>query len=168
MIDSPESSPKAQAQENQVAESDLSPFSPEEKQPGFESGKPPIISELVESNRGSKSSPLVSASAYYENLSEGKKAIREQGKAGIVFLTNPEDEDNQRVEQIFGLSQFQDIFSEMIFIRIDVGSYPQALNNYGIYKTPSIVLYDSNGMLCNKIQCVSDMDYLLKILKILG
>ena len=110
----------------------------------------------------SASIPESSSSQYYEDLSQGKQAIRNQKRPGIVFLTNPMDEDNQRVNQILKLSQFQDLLSDMIYIKVDVDKNPKALSQYGIYKTPSMVLYDSEGLMRKRIQSISDMNYLLK------
>jgi hypothetical protein len=103
-----------------------------------------------------------SNSNYFENLEEGKKAIQSLNKPGFVFLTNPVDEDNQRIERILGLSQFRDILGNMVFIKLDVDKDPKMLSHYGIYKTPSVVLYDSKGLMRKKIQSVSDMSYLLQ------
>ena len=102
---------------------------------------------------------------YYEDLDVGKKAITDQKKPGFVFLTNPEDEDNQRVGQILNLPMFKEVLSGYIYIKVDVGKNPKVLSRYGIYKTPSIILYDSQGRMRRKIQSISDMNYLMQELK---
>ena len=102
---------------------------------------------------------------YYEDLDAGKKAITNQKKPGFVFLTNPEEEDNQRVAQIMTLPMFKEVLTRYIFIKIDVGKNPKVLSRYGIYKTPSIILYDSEGRMRKKVQSISDMNYLMQELK---
>ena len=97
----------------------------------------------------------------YTDLAEGKRAIRNQAKPGIVFLTNPGDADNQRVAKIFELPHYRRVMENAIFIKIDVSENRETLSRYALYKTPSIVLYDSKGRMRKKIQSVSDMGKLL-------
>ncbi|MBN1901035.1 hypothetical protein JW926_06890, partial [Candidatus Sumerlaeota bacterium] len=104
---------------------------------------------------------------YYETLDDGKKAIQDLNKPGFVYLTNPQDEDNQRVERILELGEFRNVLSGMVFIKLDVDKNPKMLSHYGIHKTPSVILYDSSGLMRKKIQSVSDMSYLLQELKML-
>ena len=102
---------------------------------------------------------------YFEDLEAGKKAIVDQKKPGFVFLTNLDDEDNQRVAQIMTLPMFKEVLSKYITIKVDVGKNLKVLSRYGIYKTPSIILYDSEGRMRKKIQSISDMNYLMQELK---
>jgi len=105
---------------------------------------------------------VMSSTNYFEDLDQGKTAIRSQNKPGFVFLTNPYDEDNQRINQILELTMFKEILKDFIFIKIDVEKNPNMLTHYGIYKTPSVILYDSKGLMRKKIQSLSDMNYFLQ------
>jgi hypothetical protein len=130
------------------------------KEVQFSEGMPPM--NISASPTIASMNPANPSTNYFENLEEGKKAIQNLKKSGVVFLTNPIDEDNQRIERILGLSQFRNLLSNMVFIKLDVDKDPMMLSHYGIYKTPSIVLYDSKGLLRKKIQSISDMNYLLQ------
>lgn len=88
--------------------------------------------------------------------------MRNQGKRGFILIYNPMNEDNQRVEQILKLPQFQRELSDMVKVKIDVRDNISILSHYGFYKTPSVVMYDSKGKMQKKIHSISDMEYLLR------
>lgn len=109
-------------------------------------------------------SPAISAtpvSNVYTDLDAGKRAIRTQQKPGIVFLTNPREADNQRIARILETPQYRQVLDKVILITVDVSENKDALTRYALYKTPSIVLYDSKGRMRKKLHNVSDVTKLL-------
>jgi len=98
----------------------------------------------------------------YSDVDEGKSAIRSQKKPGIVLLVTPQDLETQRVEKILQTPQFQTILKDMILIRVDVTKDPKIMSRYGIHKTPSLMLYDSKGMMRKKISSMTDVNSMMR------
>ncbi len=136
-----------------------SPF-PGTGQPPFRVGMPPAISQEEFTAPAPATASPAPYTNYYTDLENGEKAIRQYRLPGVVFLTNPLDEANQRLEQIFTQPYFKQLLAQRIFIKIDIRANAKALSHYGLYKTPSVVLYDSEGQMRKKIQRAADPHYL--------
>jgi hypothetical protein len=102
---------------------------------------------------------------YISKIDEGLQAIKQERRPGILLLTNPRDEFDQRVELILALPAFKNAISNMVMIRVDIDNNPHAMMHYGFYKTPSFVLFDSEGNIRRKIQSVTDLESLLQELQ---
>lgn len=97
----------------------------------------------------------------YESLEAGQKAIAQSRLPGVVFFTNMRDEADQRIGRILELPRYKDILDRLIFIRLDADRQRQAMSSFGFFKSPSIVLINSDGSVRKKIQSVSDVEALL-------
>nr|HQH12952.1 hypothetical protein [Candidatus Sumerlaeota bacterium] len=101
-----------------------------------------------------------STSQIYESLEAGQKAIAQSKLHGVVFFTNMRDEADQRIGRILEQPRFKAELERLIFIRLDADRQRQAMSSFGFYKSPSIVLINSDGSIRKKIQSVSDVDAL--------
>jgi len=124
----------------------------------FQQSQPPITGAVP-----FVSVPAASASStsqIYESLEAGQKAIAQSKLHGVVFFTNMRDEADQRIGRILEQPRFKAELERLIFIRLDADRQRQAMSSFGFYKSPSIVLINSDGSIRKKIQSVSDVDAL--------
>jgi len=137
----------------------------EQKRAEFKEGLPPLLTSGTLSIAAAPATPLIPSPIVFDKIDEGLQAIKQERRPGILLLTNPRDEFDQRVELILALPVFKNAISNMVMIRVDIDKDPRAMMHYGFYKTPSFVLFDSEGNLRRKIQSVTDLESLLQELQ---
>jgi|GEM_PF-1830403 len=136
-----------------------------QKSAEFKVGLPPLLTSETLSISAVPATTLFSPYGVFDKIDEGLQAIKQERRPGILLLTNPRDEFDQRVELILGLPAFKNVIPNMVIIRLDIDKDPQAMMHYGFYKTPSFVLFDSEGNVRRKIQSVTDIESLLQEFK---
>jgi hypothetical protein len=137
----------------------------EQKRAEFKEGLPQLLTSGTLSIAVAPAPPLIPSPGVFDKIDEGLQAITQERRPGILLLTNPRDEFDQQVELILELPAFKNAISNKVMIRVDIDKDPRAMMHYGFYKTPSFVLFDSEGNIRRKIQSVTDLESLLQELK---